>query len=257
MTDLKEEASSFLRHLGASRVHVADPGRGFERALKGRHPRELMPGANSVVVLITFIGFDYYRMLQFENNRTRLGHLHRDWLCYRLVDFFVDHGFHAVYPWRLIDESERIHEFSCKLAAYEAGLGVFGKCGIIITPEFGPRANIGAALTDAPLQPDGRLQDFSPCLNCSLCAKLCPVEAIDETLEPPAGFDRSKCLGFIMWLRRRTGTDDFTCGLCYNGCPAGTKRKQGIRFSKQPALVNLKVDVRRKLTREYTRLPLA
>ncbi len=51
-------------------------------------------------------------------------------------------GYRVMLPFELsgderwLDKNRRIYRFSFKLAAYEAGIGVFGKCGLIVTPEF-------------------------------------------------------------------------------------------------------------------------
>jgi epoxyqueuosine reductase QueG len=63
--------------------------------------------------------------------------------------------------------------------AIKAGLGEYGRHGLVITPEFGPRVRFGKIFTDMPLAHDVPLRfgvtEF--CEACNLCAKACPAAA--------------------------------------------------------------------------------
>ena len=73
-------------------------------------------------------------------------------------------------------------EVNYPLLAQRAGLGVIGKHGLLITPEFGPSLRIAAVYTDIdnlPLNDINEhlwIKDF--CKTCNRCVKKCPAQAI-------------------------------------------------------------------------------
>lgn len=70
------------------------------------------------------------------------------------------------------------------LMARDAGLGEFGKHGLLITKEFGPSVRIAAVLTDIENLPfnnsDKQTWIKNFCDSCNACVKKCPAEAIYE-----------------------------------------------------------------------------
>ncbi len=111
--------------------------------------------------------------------------------------------------------------------AIQAGLGQYGRHGLLITPEFGPRVRIAKIFTDLPLSHDIPI-DFGvteTCNECRRCSDGCPVKAIpaDEpsyTTHDISNFtgikkwtvDAKKCFKF--WTNQ--GTD---CSICIRVCP--------------------------------------
>jgi len=106
-------------------------------------------------------------------------------------------------------------------AAVGAGLGVFGRSGLVIHRKFGPCIRLSAVTTDMPLIPDKMdtaadvVRDF--CGICGRCARFCPGRAIPEgdsvhERENPWPLNVEKCYG--TW--RRMGSD---CGVCISACP--------------------------------------
>jgi Pyruvate/2-oxoacid:ferredoxin oxidoreductase delta subunit len=71
--------------------------------------------------------------------------------------------------------------------AVEAGMGWYGKHGMLITPEFGPRVRLTAIYTSiknlpfSTENPHAWIEEF--CKNCKLCMKKCPPKAIFEKSE--------------------------------------------------------------------------
>jgi len=244
VADLKSEVVKFLKECGAFKVRVASAKVGFEKAVRGRRPLDVMKHGNSVIVFAIYVGLDYYRTVKIEGKTmgdNRIGYIFRDWLAYELVEFLKAKGFSAVFPSGHFDK-----ELSFKLAAHEAGIGVYGKCGLIITPEFGPRVNIGVVVSDAVLEPDKKL-DFNPCQTCIVCVKVCPVKAVREGLDPPISHNREECVNFVQGLRDETGDKKFFCGYCYDKCPVGATRKRGFLISGYRRLVNLSGSERERL----------
>lgn len=248
---LKEDVQQFLKKKGAFKIRVASPNVGFEKAMKGCHPLDLMKNAASVIVFGVYVGSDYYRTIKIEGKTEaddRLGYIFRDWLAYELSEFLRSKGFNALIPSGHFDKKRKIARLSLKLAAHEAGFGVYGKSGIIITPEYGPRTNIGVVITDAVLEPDKKLL-YSPCESCSICSQVCPVNAIRDNIDAPASHDREKCVSFIQKLRDATDDEKFFCGYCYDKCPVRRTGKRGFRLSRYRKLADLPNEKRRRLVR--------
>jgi hypothetical protein len=116
--------------------------------------------------------------------------------------------------------------------AIDAGLGEFGRHGLLITPEFGPRVRLCKVLTDLPLQPDKPIefgvQGFCESKCGELCAKACPAQAIaygpNRVAEGPTISERKGILRWavnhekchIFWSQNRTD-----CSNCVAVCPWG------------------------------------
>ena len=112
--------------------------------------------------------------------------------------------------------------------AIQAGLGQYGRHGLLITPEFGPRVRIAKIFTDLPLIADQPI-DFGvteTCDICRRCSAACPVKAISFD-EPD--FDTHDGVSHIKGVRKWTinakqcfqfwanqGTD---CSICIRVCP--------------------------------------
>jgi epoxyqueuosine reductase len=105
------------------------------------------------------------------------------------------------------------------LCAYEAGLGVYGRSGLILHPVLGNRITIETLLTDAVLPPDKPLKNFDPCGDCEgLCAKACPGRAFDLAKFYPESWTPAKC----RVARERLAGREVSCGACWAVCPACT-----------------------------------
>ena len=252
-SDLKNELERFVKGFGAYDMRVADASKGFENAYSGCRPRAVMENCNSVVVFAIYVGPNYYRTLKIENKITgedRIMHIFRDWLQYKVAEYLREKGYCAVVPTGYFSREKLIPRFPFKLAAYEAGLGVYGRCGIIITPKYGPRVNFGVVLTDASLEPDEKMADFDPCLKCRVCIDLCPPKAIREDVSPPLGHDRDKCIDFVLKLREKARDQHFYCGYCYDSCPVGKTDRPGFGLSRYRNLLDLAVGEREHLIKE-------
>ncbi|TFG31870.1 reductive dehalogenase [Candidatus Thorarchaeota archaeon] len=122
--------------------------------------------------------------------------------------------------------------------AIDAGLGQYGRHGLLITKPFGPRVRIAKVLTDMPLITDGPDLVFSKavirfCETCEKCAKNCPSQSIPygteqtwdgKTISNNRGVrkwfvDVESCYGF--WIEN--GSE---CSNCIRSCPYN--KKDGI-----------------------------
>ncbi len=115
--------------------------------------------------------------------------------------------------------------------AIDAGLGQYGRHGLLITKEYGPRVRIAKVLTDMPLLTDRPDTDFCNavirfCKTCEKCAHHCPSKSIPsgdtrtwngETRSNNPGVKKwyvnpVTCYGF--WMEN--GSD---CSNCIRSCP--------------------------------------
>ncbi|MGH4121884.1 MAG: 4Fe-4S dicluster domain-containing protein [Clostridium sp.] len=106
------------------------------------------------------------------------------------------------------------------LVARDAGLGEFGRNGLLITKEDGACVRLGVVTTDMPIVPDAS-EDFGVkefCLDCGRCSKTCPGKAISKTeMAEDEGILRWKINAEECYRRWRSlGTD---CGICIANCP--------------------------------------
>ena len=111
--------------------------------------------------------------------------------------------------------------------AIQAGLGEYGRNGLLITRKYGPRVRLGKIFTDMPLALDQpiSLGVKAFCDTCRRCATACPVGAISHG-EPTAerynqsnikgvrkwSVDGEKCFGY--WVAQNSD-----CAICIRVCP--------------------------------------
>lgn len=101
---------------------------------------------------------------------------------------------------------------SQKHAAQAAGLGTIGRHSLLITPEFGSTLWLGTVLCDHEFVADP-LKD-SICVNCDLCVKACPQNA----LEKPE-IKQAICWGHAFGDDEKTKSWRISCHKCRDICP--------------------------------------
>jgi ferredoxin len=111
-----------------------------------------------------------------------------------------------------------------KLSAFEAGIGVYGRSGLILHPVLGNRLRLGVIMTDAELAPDGRLEGYDPCADCDMCIRACPAKAFDQDRAYPDSFTREKCMS----RRAEIASRELYCHNCWAVCPAGKIEDAGL-----------------------------
>ncbi len=111
--------------------------------------------------------------------------------------------------------------------AIKAGLGEYGRHGLLITKEFGPRVRIGKIFTDLPLAHD-RPQSFGVrafCESCRRCSDACPVNAIPAGPPSDDVYSRSNLVGVRKWTVdaepcfRFWSNQNSDCSICVRVCP--------------------------------------
>lgn len=128
-----------------------------------------------------------------------------------------------------------------KLCAALSNLGVIGKNTLFISNDYGSSVFIGEIVTDIALY-ENRKYKISSCINCDLCVKSCPNNALEN------GFDKNKCLSY---LNQKASFDYklydkmniyYGCDICQDVCPMNKKNiDYNLIFSKdEKALLDLK-----------------
>lgn len=111
--------------------------------------------------------------------------------------------------------------------AIQAGLGEYGRHGLLITPEFGPRLRLGKIFTDLPLVND-RPRTFGVkefCEQCDRCAGACPAKAIPHGGPVPVALNRSGLKGVRKWSVDGEACFNYwskinsDCAICIRVCP--------------------------------------
>jgi epoxyqueuosine reductase QueG len=199
---------------------------GFADALPGWHPKELMPKCESVVVF----GYPLFQHPLYMEERTFIAN--RSWwdaqrIVTRQIATWKSELFGLFDGCGLGVASFGVFRltttptFSYRLAQVEAGVGVYGRAGVCINPDYGCYYRVGVLLTEAKLTPTSgtHLDGFNPCEGCGECGKACPIRAIDVSKKPGAGYDRERCMRFILNMSERSGTRAYICCQCFSLCP--------------------------------------
>ena len=112
-----------------------------------------------------------------------------------------------------------------KPIAQRAGVGWYGKNGIIITERFGSWVVLGEIITELELEKDEPIQQ--DCGNCTICLDSCPTKAIVS----PYIIDRTRCLQYIserpmkvpLAFREKWEDRLYGCTTCQEVCPQNHK----------------------------------
>lgn len=208
---------------GVDVVGIAPVGRFSDLPEKNR-PTAFLPKAKSVIVLgsqlfevITKrltaqrkIGEVSFRDFYNAHNETVIHDLTQT--GYRIARFLTNRGYPSINVGQdLTDYRTITGVFSFKFAAAQAGLGVIGKNGLLITPRYGPRLKLSAVLTEAPLKATPKIAD-DLCGDCEICVKVCPSGALKAPVgDDRPNYDRFVCCSFY--------TANEGCGLCMSKCP--------------------------------------
>ncbi len=184
-------------------------------------PQEIPEGMTSVIVTAQSMDHDLIRTVPSALSGAATGHGYsRDaMVVISLAQYIQNLGYRAVAS--MNDTSLAIP------TAIQAGLGEYGRLGLLITKEFGPRVRLGKVFTDMPLSHDQPIRfgvkEF--CEVCRRCSDSCPVKAISG-VDPNAdrynesniqgvskwSVDGEKCFGY--WTAQNTD-----CSICVRVCP--------------------------------------
>ena len=111
--------------------------------------------------------------------------------------------------------------------AIKAGLGEYGRHGLLITREFGPRVRLGKIFTDMPLAHDRprRFGVLETCEVCRACSDACPPKAIAMDAPSDRVYNISNIRGVRKWTTdaekcfRFWSNQNTDCSICVRVCP--------------------------------------
>ena len=198
MDALTQELKSLAFGEGADLIGVAPVDR-FREAPRMTHPQAIVPDAKAVVVIAikypdaSIDGWGkppaesmfFYQSVQMYMTTTVM-----PMITFKLYRFLEKAGYLALpvapsgfYRYRDYKEVQGgfIADFSHRHAAVAAGLGEFGRQGLLLTPQFGVRQRMASVITNAPLQADPLYGARPLCDQCEACLKVCPVGAFHKT----------------------------------------------------------------------------
>lgn len=218
-------------------IGVAPVGR-FAQAPKNHRPQDIMPEAQSVIVLarrfltgpMTNKHWTSYTQVH-DGNVVRLDHD-----AYHVANFLETSlggkaiPIPAMAPFFHWDDEKQFAagDLSHKHAAVAAGLGVMGKNTLLITPQYGNRVNLVSLITDLEIAPDPMIECELCPANCQLCLNACPSGA----LQPRQPILQSACRGHC-WTKLSRGFPVLQCWKCREICPAGLK---GVKQPESPEM---------------------
>jgi epoxyqueuosine reductase QueG len=219
MRGLTEEIKQASLQKGADLVGIA-PIERLQAAPQGHRPQDLLPGAQSVVVIALrcFGPILYHAPIDLIWSHLLYIRERAENVAYDIARMLEDRGYRA-YPVSADDWVE-LEQFmgpiSHKHAAVEAGLGAIGRQSLLITPQYGPRVALDSVITEAPLVPDPRYERCF-CRGCRACVDACPAGAVLD-------FRINKALCYIwpnehllpMWAHGYA-----VCIECLKACPVG------------------------------------
>ncbi len=260
----------WAKDIGADIVGIASVDR-FEGAPPGHGPRDFVPEAASVIVAgiripDPIVDYDRYH-LKFQKTPQHLavrasvynlyllmGHYTIDImlnsLAIRIANKLEVEGGYKSFPTPSSTYTGLGHPmpglhgafFSQRHAATRAGLGEFGFCNIVLTPEFGPRVRFVSIITEAELEPDPLIArkiclrekcgggDGIKCLQMCTPHALQLREGVDHDaifIDTPSKTDYSLC---IQWTGDIPMSQCVYSGTCMRVCPIKMnlkKRKVG------------------------------
>jgi epoxyqueuosine reductase len=140
----------------------------------------------------------------------------------------------------LVDANEHVD----REAAVRAGVGFFGKNGLVIAPRLGSWIVLGTLVSDVAIEPGEPLG--RDCGACRLCIEACPTGAIVQE----GVLDARRCLSY--WTQARTalpeparqrmGASVYGCDICQQVCPwnrGAEKRRGKLALGAAEPLVSL------------------
>ena len=196
-------------------------------------PSAVLPGAQSIIV----IGVGMSPNVPMQNNvdnadntaqLSSLGtnddyHTKVKSLLHKLAEQLLQH---TSFKYKILVDSSTLDE---RAFAMRAGIGFLGRNGLIISPQFGTRFNIGLLLTDIPLNTamvPSAVKSKCP-INCRLCIDACPNGA----LQPDHPLDTARCISYLTQKRELTSQEEtmlhnqlYGCDICQDVCPFNTPR---------------------------------
>ncbi|MCL2456703.1 MAG: hypothetical protein FWD19_04060 [Defluviitaleaceae bacterium] len=139
--------------------------------------------------------------------------------------------------------------------ARRAGLGFFGRNGLIISKKFGSRFNIGCLLCDAEIPEFAeKHEDFPDACprDCDLCIAACPTNALAD-----GKFNIARCLSYLTQKDALSPDEEklitlggqiYGCEICQNACIFNSTRAREKTDLRSTVLRESKQSLSREIT---------
>jgi len=161
---IKSEFVNWMKNVGAFDVRIAHPSHGFDRIPEEAKPLSLWPQCRSVVVIAIAMSPECNNIFlgpfapgespryvgpvpeNIQSEKYAMNRLARLFLSSIILKgmLWLTHYDHAI----------SFKSPPLKTAAYESGMGVYGRSGLILHPILGNRMTLGVILTDAVVDVD-------------------------------------------------------------------------------------------------------
>ncbi len=225
---MTEEIKQVSRLFGADGVGITayDPRWHYTNSFSTKElaekPYAIPEDMPNVIVIVTAMHYDAIRAYPSATAGVAVGHGYsRDCeLVQTIATYILNLGYRAV---ACVNDSSQAIPY-----AVQAGLGEYGRNGLLITRDFGPRVRIGRIHTDLPLDHDAPaafgVREFCD-TTCRRCATECPPQAISHGAPTEEIANQSMTVGIRKWqvnpekcfkFWTNQGTE---CGVCMRVCP--------------------------------------
>jgi epoxyqueuosine reductase len=225
---MSEEIKRVSRLFGADDVGVTafDPRwhftDNFSIKTLTQKPYKFPDDLPNVIVIVTSMHYEAVKCYPSATAGIAVGHGYsKDCeLVQSIATYILNLGFRAIAS---VNDSSQAIPY-----AIQAGLGEYGRNGLLITKDFGPRVRIGRIHTDMPLVHDKPkrfgVREFCD-TTCRRCAESCPPKAISHEAPTEKVPTQSQMKGIRKWqvdpercfkFWANQGTE---CGICMRVCP--------------------------------------
>jgi epoxyqueuosine reductase len=184
-------------------------------------PNDLPAGLDHVIVVAQEMDYELIKTVPsaLSGTATGLGYSKDVVVLLSIAQYIRNLGYRAIAS--LNDTALAIP------LAIQAGLGEYGRHGLVITKEFGPRVRLGKIFTDLPLAHDQPIRfgvrEF--CENCRRCTHACPPKAISNVIPTAEIYNQSNIIGVRKWTTDGEKCFNFwanqnsDCSICIRVCP--------------------------------------
>ncbi len=193
----------------------------YSRESEAEKPQEVTPGLENVIVIGQSMDRELLRTAPsaLSGAATGVAYSRDTIVLLAIAQYIVNLGYRAVAS--MNDSALAIP------LAIKAGLGEYGRHGLLITREFGPRVRLGKIFTDMPLAHDRpiRFGVRELCESCRACTDACPAKAIDGGEPSAVVHNRSNIRGVRKWTTdaekcfRFWANQNTDCSICVRVCP--------------------------------------
>ncbi len=193
----------------------------YSRQSQSEKPNDLPEGLTNIIVVAQAMDHDLIQTVPsaLSGTATGLGYSRDTLVLLALTQYIRNLGYQAVAS--LNDTALAIP------LAIQAGLGEYGRHGLLITQEFGPRVRLGKIFTDLPVDHDQPIRfgvkEF--CESCRKCANACPAKAIPHGGPNEIPLNQSGIVGVRKWsvdgerCFKFWASQNSDCSICIRVCP--------------------------------------